>query len=75
MPTAGTCEQLLAQRVLMINPSPQLLAAIRELENSPLGKPSRFDHLVSDDCWAAMLMDHALQHRLQLELAPIRVGR
>ena len=44
MPTAGTFEQLLAQRVLMINPSPQLLAATKELENSPLGKPGRFDH-------------------------------
>ena len=54
MPTTGTFEQLLAQRVLMINPSPQLLAASKELENSPLGKPGRFDHLASDDDWAEM---------------------
>ena len=47
-------QQLLAQKVLMIGPSPEQQLASSELEKSPLGGPARFDRLITDRDWEEM---------------------
>ena len=45
-------DRLLVERVLFIDPSPELMAASAALEQSPMGAAPRFDQLRTPEAWA-----------------------
>lgn len=45
-------EELMARRILFIDPSLELQKASAEFENSPMGAPARFDSVTTPEAWA-----------------------